>query len=83
MALLNSALYSYLHLKLYGGVNKIAKENLMALPFPRLSSDQRQSLDVLVGSAMLSGDDSELQEFIHVQIFGLKPSDISYVVSSI
>ena len=45
LALLNSNLYSYLHLKLFGGVNKIAKENLMALPLPKLSATQNKTIN--------------------------------------
>ncbi|HBE90754.1 MAG TPA: hypothetical protein DDW41_06120, partial [Candidatus Andersenbacteria bacterium] len=58
MALLNSNLYSYLHLKLFGGVNKIAKENLMALPLPGISSIEDKQIRELTEEAIRRNNDA-------------------------
>ena len=79
MALLNSNLYSYLHLKLFGGVNKIAKENLMALPLPEVSPIVRETIRNLITCAMQSGDDRKLQDYINKKIFRLNDSEIEYI----
>ena len=79
MALLNSDLYSYLHLKLFGGVNKIAKENLMSLPFPELTSEQSGQLEALTRQVIQDGDDIYLQKYIHKDIFDLKDEEVSYI----
>lgn len=83
LGFLNSDLYSYLHLKLFGGVNKIAKENLMALPFPKLSSRQLTSISQLVRETLTVGDDLKLQEFVHKDIFNLTDEEIFYLRKSI
>lgn len=80
-ALLNSHLYSYLHLKLFGGVNKIAKENLMALPLPGISSVDGMVVRELTENAMRSGNDSSLQDYINRTLFGLTDSEIEYMES--
>jgi hypothetical protein len=79
MALLNSNLYSYLYLKLFGGVNKIAKENLMALPFPKISKKRRTTIKNLINYIMKYGDDLKLQTYINKNIFGFDDSQIEYI----
>ncbi len=79
MAFLNSRLYSFLYLKLFGGVNKIGKEHLMALPFPEITSGQNSQVAGLVKHAMESGSDAELQTYIHARIFGLSNDDEAYI----
>ena len=79
MAFLNSDLYSYLHFKLFGGVNKIAKENLMALPFPAITEDQRTTVTSLTTEAMRGGSDSDLQRYIHEEVFGLTEHEVEYL----
>jgi len=81
--LLNSDLYSYLHLKLFGGVNKIAKENLMALPLPELSSKQDETLRKLVLEVLETGDDSKVQAFVNRDIFNLTEQQITYLISEL
>lgn len=76
---LNSDLYSYLHYKLFGGVNKIAKENLMALPFPKLTALESRKLEKLSLKAIVSGSDIELQKYINRIIFGLTEDEIAYI----
>jgi SAM-dependent methyltransferase len=79
MGILNSQLYSYLNIKLFGGVNKISKENLQALPFPKISTEQNLYIKQLVMNAMKTSDDSSLQNYIHENIFGLSKSEIEYI----
>jgi len=79
MGILNSQLYSYLNIKLFGGVNKIAKENLQALPIPKISNIQNFNIKELVIKAMKTAVDSDLQNYIHKNIFGLSNSEIDYI----
>lgn len=79
MGLLNSHLYSYLNIKLFGGVNKIAKENLQALPIPEISQKQNSDMKELVIRAMKTSDDSDLQNYVHQDIFELSESEIKHI----
>ena len=79
MGILNSQLYSYLNIKLFGGVNKISKENLQVLPFPKISNKQNLYIKELVMKVMETSDDSYLQNYIHKNIFGLSKSEIEYI----
>ncbi len=79
LGLLNSDLYSYLHLKLFGGVNKIAKENLMALPLPRLTQKQNETLKNLVLETMDTDDDSQAQNYINEEIFDLSVEQVQFI----
>lgn len=83
MALLNSNLYSYLHLKLFGGVNKIAKENLMALPLPGISTKENVAIKRLTKNVMQKGNDDYLQKYINEKIFKLSDSEIKYINNSL
>ena len=78
-ALLNSDLYSYLHLKLFGGVNKVAKENLSALPLPNLTRTQHARIRTLVGRVLSGGSDAVLQKYIHEDVFGLTSDEVAYI----
>lgn len=79
MAFLNSDLYSFLHLKLFGGVNKIAKENLQALPLPELTITQHQKLENLARKASINGEDEEIQKFINLEVFRLTDDEVQYL----
>lgn len=79
LGLLNSSLYSYLHLKLFGGVNKIARENLMALPLPNLSSANHHKLRELVQKTIQTGDHRVLEDFINMEIFHLTEEEVQYI----
>jgi len=79
MGFLNSQLYSYLNIKLFGGVNKIAKENLQALPLPRISNEDNEYIKKLVIEVMQTGDDTNLQEYINKNIFKLTNEEIEYI----
>lgn len=79
MALLNSDLYSFLYIKLFGGVNKIGKEHLMALPFPNISTSDQSMIAKLCGMAIAESSDESLQEFIHYGIFKLTNAEVAHV----
>jgi predicted RNA methylase len=80
MGILNSQLYSYLNIKLFGGVNKIAKENLQALPIPKLSIEENNYIKELVmGIIENNSDDNILQNYINKNIFNLSDSEVSYI----
>ena len=79
MGILNSQLYSYLNIKLFGGVNKIAKENLQALPLPKISDKENLYIKKLVMKIVETSDDTYLQNYIHKNIFGLSKSEIDYI----
>lgn len=79
LALLNSNLYSYLHLKMFGGVNKIAKENLMALPLPNVSPEQNRIIKELIQDAVKRDNDDFLQKYINEDIFHLSQDEVDYV----
>lgn len=83
MALLNSNLCSYLHLKLFGGVNKIAKENLMALPLPGISAEENTVIKELTEDAIQRENDEYLQDYINQKIFKLSESEIEYINGNI
>ena len=83
LGLLNSDLYSYLHLKLFGGVNKIAKENLMALPLPKLTKEQNKELRKLVLETIKTGEDSKVQSFINKGIFDLSEKQVQHIANAI
>jgi predicted RNA methylase len=83
LGFLNSDLYTYLHLKLFGGVNKIAKENLMALPFPRVTDEQNVKLKECVLRTLDSGNDDELQLYINNEIFSLTEIEVAHIASAI
>jgi predicted RNA methylase len=86
MAFLNSDLYSFLYMKLFGGVNKIGKEHLMHLPFPKITASQRNKIDKLCRCAISRGSDDDLQTLIHKEVFELTDKEIEYlrdVVTSI
>lgn len=79
MAFLNSALFQFMYIKLFGEV-KILKGNLMELPFPKISEEQNSMLTGMV-DAVLNGDRSK-QEAIENYIFsiyGLTHDQIAYV----
>jgi hypothetical protein len=79
LGLLNSDLYSYLYVTMFGGVNKVAKENLMALPFPMLSPSIGAELTRLVENYAISVGDREIQEFVNRVIFQLSDDEVLYV----
>jgi tRNA1(Val) A37 N6-methylase TrmN6 len=79
MGFLNSNLYSYLHYKLFGGVNKVAKENLSALPFPALTLEQTEKLEAFLVDAISDGRDEPFQSYLETEVFRLTKSEGEYV----
>jgi hypothetical protein len=80
MGILNSNLYSYLNIKLFGGVNKIAKENLQSLPIPKLSSSDNIYIKKLVMDIIENNTtDDILQNYINKNIFNLTDVEIRYI----
>ena len=76
-ALLNSDLYDFLNIKLFGGVNKVSRENLSSLPLPRLTEKQIEDLVLLVNS--YSGDNSKINNYINSEIFNLTQLEVEYI----
>jgi hypothetical protein len=79
LGILNSNLYSYLNIKLFGGVNKVSKENLQNLPLPKISKKQNSKIKNLVLRVLNDGDDVELQKYIHEDLFKLTEEEIDYI----
>lgn len=78
-AFLNSILYQFLYIKLFGEV-KILKGNLMELPFPEITKEDNTLLEKLV-EQVLKGDTSKkqnIEEYIF-SMFALSDSQIAYV----
>ena len=73
MALLNSGLFAWLHLKLSGQV-KVLKSTLCMLPFPQLSPEQDRGLAELAGEANLAGI-----EDLTMRIFDLTDDDREFI----
>ena len=79
LAFLNSSLYQFLYIKLFGEV-KILKGNLMELPFPEITKEENDKLTTLVDH-ILSGDNSKqkvIEDYIF-SIYGLTNEQITYV----
>lgn len=79
MAFLNSALFQFMYIKLFGEV-KILKGNLIKLPFPEISTTENAKISSLVDE-VLSGDNAKqkvIEKFIF-SIYGLTNEQINYV----
>lgn len=79
MAFLNSELFQFLYMKLFGEV-KILKGNLSELLFPNLTCERNLYIDSMVGE-LLNGDvskESEIQMEIY-KIYSLTDKEIEYV----
>ena len=79
LAFLNSDIYSYLYMVLFGFVNKVGKEHLMALPFPALSEEENEMIKQECRQVIATGNDHKLQMFIHEGVFKLLPSEVEYI----
>lgn len=83
MAFLNSALFQFMYIKLFGEV-KILKGNLIELPFPKISEKDNACLSSLVDE-VLSGDNAKQQvinNYIY-SIYGLTEEQTTYVRSTV
>lgn len=78
MAFLNSELYQFLYIKMFGEV-KILKGNLMEMPFPEISSEQDSIISDMVED-VLSGNDriSDLQRKIY-DIFNINDNEVEHI----
>ncbi|MCI5601457.1 MAG: N-6 DNA methylase [Hallerella porci] len=83
MAFLNSSLFQFLYLKLFGGI-KILKGNLMQLPFPEISEKDDKTLAKFVDE-ILNGNDSKISEidnFIFA-FYKLNQEQINYIKETV
>ena len=64
---------------MFGGVNKVAKEHLMALPLPALSKKQDTKLTQLTIDAIATNNDEAVQEFINSEIYHFNTKEINYI----
>ena len=82
LAFLNSELYQFLYIKLFGEV-KILKGNLMQLPFPSIGADANERIfrlaDNLINDYNI-GDEDQLQEEIY-GIFSINDAQKQYIRS--
>ena len=79
MAFLNSPLFQFMYMKLFGEV-KVLKGNLLELPFPKISREDDERMQLLVGE-VLRGDDSKKAEIedIVFSIYDLSDEQIRYI----
>lgn len=77
LALLNSELYQYLHLKLFGEI-KILQGNLVQLPLPFLGKAEDELLASYVERVGEPGMDEKIQAFIY-QFYGLGPKMAAHI----
>ena len=83
MALLNSDLYQYLYMSMYGEL-KVLKGNLEELPFPMLTKEQDIVLSSMV-TDVLSGDDSikdSIQKYVY-DLFNITDKQIERIKNKI
>jgi len=79
LAFLNSMLFRFMYMKLFGEV-KILKGNLCELPFPEISREEDCTLSKLV-DCILAGDDSKrekIDKFIY-SLYGFTEPEIMYI----
>lgn len=79
MAFLNSRLFQYLHMRMFGE-SKILKGNLQELPFPEISEEQNSVLSDFV-DGILNGDSSKMNDvddFIF-KLYGLSDDEERYI----
>lgn len=79
MAFLNSSLFRFMYIKLFGEV-KILKGNLIELPFPQISETEDGRITSLVNE-VLNGDKSKQEDIENYifSIYGLTNEQIAYV----
>lgn len=80
MAFLNSELYQYLYIQMFGEI-KVLKGNLLELPFPKLSSSQDHDISEAV-TKILDGEctDELIQNQIYA-IFNISDEQINHIRS--
>jgi predicted RNA methylase len=75
-AILNSSFASFLYVKLFGNVNKIAKTHLLALPIPEVSPAQDQWLCEQVARLPDPEILKQIDTFVAVGLYGVTESDL-------
>ena len=78
-AILNSSVISFLYRKMFGGVNKIGKEHLLALPVPAVSERQMRWIEEELGCAPDKGSLERIDEFVAIELFGLSTTQYDFV----
>jgi tRNA1(Val) A37 N6-methylase TrmN6 len=76
-SLLNSDLYSFLNIKLFGGVNKVARENLEHLPVPAFNNSQLAHFVEMIRTFKVN--DTALQHYVHRTIFDLTDYELVHI----
>jgi tRNA1(Val) A37 N6-methylase TrmN6 len=78
-AFLNSELYQYLYMKLFGEI-KVLKGSLSQLPFAEITPEQDKKLSIEVSKIIENNleDYSSIQEYIY-QIFEISPNQINHI----
>lgn len=79
MAFLNSPLFQFVYMKLFGDV-KVLKGNLLEMPFPKISREDDERLQLLVDE-ILRGDDSRKAEIedIVFSIYDFNDEQVRYI----
>ena len=79
MAFLNSALFNFVYVKLFGGV-KILKANLMELPFPKITAEENAHLTTLVDDILTGTPNrqTEIEKFIFA-FYGISEAQVKYI----
>lgn len=70
-AVLNSSMVSFLHTRLTGGVNKIGKENLIALPLPVIERGHDQAICRIMAEGFSESVIRQLDEYVSIEMYGL------------
>lgn len=78
-AILNSSVASFLYRKMFGGVNKIGKEHLLALPVPAVSERQMRWIAEELDCAPDIGSLERMDEFVAIELFGLSTTQYDCV----
>lgn len=83
MAFLNSSVFQFMYMKLFGEV-KILKGNLLELLFPEISETDNKQISMLVDS-VLSGDNSNIEaiEKYIFSLYALAEEQIKYVKETV
>ncbi len=79
MAFLNSNLFKYIYIKMFGEI-KILKGNLEMLPFPKISDEDNKYFEQLVDSVINGNDETkkDINQKVY-EVFGLNEKEIEYV----
>jgi hypothetical protein len=82
-AILNSSFASFLYVKMFGNVNKIGKEHLLALPIPAVSAEQDRWLVEEVAALNSSDAIARLDEFVALELYGISRSELEFVQQTV